>query len=73
MIIIEVALTLELVIVVLLPVSAAFPIKPTVRPEDVEAWPSHEGLVADILLRAHSIPAKSLCSRSSLEPIDGDR
>jgi hypothetical protein len=48
--IMEVAVTLVLVTVVLLPVSAAFPIKPEVRPDEVTAAPipSQLGAFEDI-------------------------
>jgi hypothetical protein len=53
-IIIDVDFTLELVIVVLLPVSAAFPIKSEGRPAEVRVVPEPSQLTIplDILLRA---------------------
>jgi hypothetical protein len=52
--IIDVDFTLELVIVVLLPVSAAFPINPEGRPAEVSVAPEPSQLTIplDILLRA---------------------
>lgn len=70
--IIELGVARGFVTVVFEPVTLTVPKELGLRPEEVAAEPSHEGLIEDILLCPHSIPAEGLRARPSLKPINSN-